>query len=626
MNELMIESKWLEDIQKAVEYVSLIDSNDLLLFVNHLQPSSESIVGRSVYDFVEPAFHELLRDSVVSARATGIPQHFNSYAVNADGERSFYSNWVISLNAKEMDGIVAFIATDITQQFRVEEKLQLSETTLKSVVENSPDTIFVVDRNRILLFASKLEYGFDSSQVLGLRADLFVPEDDLPAAIAAFEEVLESGKVTTYDATIMTPLGPRRFSVRLAPIMNRTVIDRVMLVATHVTESHEAELAQSPLREQLHHAQKMEAIGQLTGGVAHDFNNILLTISGNLELAQADSVNSDRSSVFIQDALDGVRRARDLIQRLLAFSRRQPLSPVAMDIGALVESIHTLLQRTLGENIRVRMDTSSARGRVSRVDRAQLENAILNLALNGRDAMPKGGVLVVSATWINEPDIPEKNAPFGYVRLSVTDTGIGMDEATVAQAIDPFFTTKQVGTGSGLGLSMVYGFVQQSGGFFRISSEQGSGTTVEIDLPCVDEPALPLADIDDGWSAPRGNGELILLVEDEPGVREVMATILERLGYRTLRAESGDAAMTLLGTRNDIELLITDVVMPGVIDGFELANRSRELNPELPIMLVSGHPLDTRVTRDTDQWLDVLLQKPYRTDELARFIRRVLST
>lgn len=173
---------------------------------------------------------------------------------------------------------------------------------------------------------------------------------------------------------------------------------------------------------------------------------------------------------------------------------------------------------------------------------------------------------------------------------------------------------------------MVYGFVQQSGGFFRISSEQGSGTTVEIDLPCVDEPALPLADIDDGWSAPRGNGELILLVEDEPGVREVMATILERLGYRTLRAESGDAAMTLLGTRNDIELLITDVVMPGVIDGFELANRSRELNPELPIMLVSGHPLDTRVTRDTDQWLDVLLQKPYRTDELARFIRRVLST
>lgn len=617
--------RWFKDVEKAVEYVSLIDAEDNLLYVNQLAASPETIAGQSVFDFVDHESHQSLRDSVDAARETGIPQHFNSYAVNTKGERSLYSNWVIVLQGESLENIIAFIATDVTELTRVEEELQISESTLRSLVENSPDTIFVVDRNRTLIFASKLEYGFDSSLVLGLSADLFVAEEDRPAAIEAFEHVLETGSVASYETTIVTPQGPRRFSARMAPINNHGGVDRVMLVATDITERHQAEVTQAYLQEQLQQAQKMEAIGQLTGGIAHDFNNIMLTISGNLELAQLNYDKPEQISSFIEDAHEGVRRARELTQRLLAFSRKQPLSPEAMEISALVNGMYTILCRTLGENTVVRMDTSSASGHASRADRVQLENAILNLALNARDAMPQGGELTVAAAWVPGQEAIGLDAPLGCIRLSVIDNGIGMDEETVAHAIDPFFTTKEVGEGTGLGLSMVYGFVQQSGGELRINSEPAVGTTVEIDLPCVDISLIRTRDFDDDGDVPHGGGELILLVEDDLQVRELTARVLKELGYNTLMAENGQSALEFLRVRDDIEMVITDVVMPGAVDGFELADRCRTLKPGLPIMLVSGHPLDKRVSGPRERWWDALLQKPYRTDELARFVARMLA-
>jgi PAS domain S-box-containing protein len=617
--------QWYSEVEQAVEYVSLIDADDNLLYVNHLNDSLESIAGRPVYEFVEALFHDRLREAVAAARESGIPQHFASYATNAEGERSFYSNWVIALMAQPLAGVVAFIATDVTQQARVEDELQLSESMLKSLVDNSPDTIFVVDQDLKLVFASKLEYGFDSEQVLGLSADLFIAEEDRPIAIAEFERVLKEGIVGAYETVIDTPEGPRRFSARLAPIRNRDSIDRVMIVVTDVTDRHEAALAEARLREQLQHAQKMEAIGQLTGGVAHDFNNILLTISGNLELAQLRLDDRAASDEFIEDALRGVQRARELIQRLQAFSRRQPLTPEVVEIAALLDSMHTLLQRTLGENIEVFIDTAAGSGHASRVDRAQLENAVLNLALNARDAMQGGGKLTVAARWLPSSEVESLDAPHGCIRLCVCDTGSGMSAEIVAQAVDPFFTTKKAGHGSGLGLSMVYGFVQQSGGAFRILSEPGEGTTVEIDLPCVRGEAEPLDEGGLDQAAPGGGGELILVVEDDASVRALTAKVLEGLGYRVLTAEDGRSGLALLKERDDLDLLITDVVMPGGMDGFELADQSSLLRPELPVMLFSGHPLDKGDSGERERWLDQLLQKPYRSDELARFVARVLD-
>ena len=620
-----LDPQWYEEVEQVVEYVSLIDGDDNLLYVNHMSEALETISGHSVYEFVDAPFHDRLREAVTATRQTGIPQHFSSYANNTAGERSFYSNWVIALAAPGMTGVVAFIATDVTQQTRVEEELHISESTLKSLVDNSPDTIFVVDRERTLIYASKLEYGFDSEQVLGLSADLFVADEDLPIAIAEFERVLEQGVVSSYETSIETPDGRRRFSARMAPIRNRGVIDRVMLVVTDVTERHRAELEQEKLREQLQHAQKMEAIGQLTGGVAHDFNNILLTISGNLELGRMRLNDPAAIDNYIEDALRGVQRARDLIKRLQAFSRRQPLTPEVLDVIALVDSMRTLLQRTLGENIDVHFDTDAGGSHACRLERAQLENAILNLALNARDAMPGGGTLSVATRWLPNEAVEELDAAHGCIRLSVRDSGSGMTEETIAHAVEPFFTTKKAGQGSGLGLSMVYGFVQQSGGDFRIQSEPGLGTTVEIDLPCVESGTRPVKEETSDEAAPRGNGELILLVEDEASVRDLTAKVLEEWGYRVLVAEDGQQGLEVLKARDDLNLLLTDVVMPGGIDGFELADQSRLLRPELPVMLVSGHPLDTRVSGEQEQWLQVLLQKPYRSHELARFVARVLE-
>ena len=619
-----IDPQWLADIEGAVEYVSLIDANDKILYVNHANSLPDTISGKSVYEFVEPAYHDLLRHAVAAARENGTPQHYNSYAQNAQGTRSHYSNWVVAMNTPALQDMVAFIATDVTELSRVEEKLQMSDSTLRSLITNSPDTIFIVDRNLTLLYASRFEHGFDSSLVIGLSADLFIPKEEMPIALAAFDKALNSRTVAHYETTIETPTGPRRFSARLAPIENQDQIERVMIVVTDVTEKHAAETEQHRLQEQLLQSQKMEAIGQLTGGISHDFNNLLLTIGGNLELAQSCLNDPAQAELYLKDALAGVQRGRDLNQRLLAFSRRQPLSPEALDVGALAKGMDSLLRRTLGENIRVLIDVLPSQGHVCRIDRAQLENAVLNLALNARDAMPNGGELKIRTKWL-PPQETTSQDPLGITRLTIQDNGTGMSEDTLAQSTEPFFTTKPVGKGSGLGLSMVYGFVKQSGGELRIRSELDKGTTVEIDLPCVEGADQSGAKTEDAFAIPQGNGELILLVEDDHNVRELTVKLLESLGYEALTAEDGTAALAILKKRNDIQLLITDVMMPGAMNGYDLANACSELKPELPVMLVSGHPLEHSTSTQHDRWMSSLLQKPYQTAELAKFVSNKLS-
>jgi PAS domain S-box-containing protein len=383
----------------------------------------------------------------------------------------------------------------------------------------------------------------------------------------------------------------------------------------------------STAEDALRQAQKMETVGQLSGGIAHDFNNLLQIIHGNLSLLQQGiSAEEDKWERAIRNALTGTERAAALTRRLLAFSRRQPLDPRPVDINRLVADMSDLLRRTLGEIVTIELDIGTAAA-VAEVDPNQLENSILNLAINARDAMPEGGVLRISAAMANigadflakHPDAIEGE----YVRLTVADTGEGMDLETLARAIEPFFTTKEVGRGTGLGLSMVYGFIRQSGGYLDLRSELGLGTTVDLYLPPARSPVSEEAEPPRAELV-RGNGETILLCEDDEGVRQFSAEGLVELGYRVLEASDAASALELLRNSIPVDLLFTDVVLPGGMTGADLAREARLLQPGLRVLFTTGYArsaLDDAAFGETA----TVLSKPFSIAELALRVAKVLD-
>jgi signal transduction histidine kinase/DNA-binding response OmpR family regulator len=390
--------------------------------------------------------------------------------------------------------------------------------------------------------------------------------------------------------------------------------------------------ARGKAEEALRQAQKMEAVGQLTGGIAHDFNNLLTVVTGNIDMAGRALAKSGTPDARAQRALDnalkGAERAAALTQRLLAFSRRQPLTPKALDPDRLVSGMSDLLQRALGERVKLEVVTSPGLWRVE-ADPNQLESAILNLAVNARDAMPDGGTLTVETAnaRLDEEYAAEhaEVAPGHYVVIAVNDTGTGMSKETAARVFEPFFTTKEVGKGTGLGLSMVYGFTKQSGGHIKIYSEQGHGTTVKLYLPRLladIEAAEPEADA--GLEVSRSQ-ELILVVEDDDDVRSYTVECLRELGYRVREAHDGEAALRIFERGDEtIDLLFTDVVMPGMT-GRELADRVRQEHPQVKVLFTSGYTRDA-ITHGgrLDDGVE-MISKPFTYTSLARKIADVLD-
>ena len=381
--------------------------------------------------------------------------------------------------------------------------------------------------------------------------------------------------------------------------------------------------------EALRQSQKMEAVGQLTGGIAHDFNNLLQVIIGNLEALQRNlSAESPRLQRAANNAMAGAQRAASLTQRLLAFSRRQPLNPRPVDPNALVGSMSDLLHRTLGETISIETVRGAGVWRVE-VDPTGLEAAILNLAVNARDAMPEGGKLTIETAnaYLDEAYIRTHSeiSPGQYVVLSISDTGHGMDEATVAQAFEPFFTTKPVGQGTGLGLSQVYGFVKQSGGHLKIYSEPGEGTTIKIYLPRRDG-ALAVDPQNSPLIVPEGGAtETILVVEDDTDVREQSVEALGELGYRVLQAPDGPTALRLMQREAHIDLLFTDVVLPGGMTGAQVAAEAREIQHGLKVLFTTGYARNAIVHNGRLDPGVQLITKPYSFADLAAKIRDVLD-
>ncbi|AKU13975.1 PAS/PAC sensor hybrid histidine kinase [Azoarcus sp. CIB] len=501
--------------------------------------------------------------------------------------------------------------------------LRHSEEKLKTIIDSIPALIAYVDRNEVYQFANRGYaewFGLNKEEIVGRTIEsVFGPE--LYPLVRQRLAVVDRGERVSYEYSRKLANGRtvHARSVIVPEMSAQGEVQGYFVLSSDITEQKASQAA-------LIQAQKMEAVGQLTGGLAHDFNNLLTIIIGNLSALQAQAPGASLSE-HLDPALHAARRGAELIKRLLTFSRGQALEPRAVEVGALVQDMAQLLARSLTENVRLHTNQPGAPLHAF-VDAHQLENALLNLALNARDAMPDGGDLTIA---IGERHLDEGPAalaelpPGDYVQIDVTDTGSGIDPELLPRLFEPFFTTKPFGRGSGLGLAMVYGFVRQSGGNIRIRSTPGKGTTVTFVLPRADAPApadenvTPLA-----VRAGRSVSGPVLLVEDEPEVRRIIRLQLTALGHTVIEAADGVEAWLLLEAVSDIAILVTDTIMPGGIGGRELATRTRALRPDMPILMITGYASDNALAGTAE--LDVpVLRKPFEQAALAAALDELLE-
>jgi PAS domain S-box-containing protein len=504
-------------------------------------------------------------------------------------------------------------------------QLRQQEARLRAILDNSVDAILSFDeQGRVQSANQAVErmFGVCEADIIDRPITLLLAERHRSSFEAEIEHHIASGS-TQIARRLREIEGLRRdgaeFPIDLGLRELRLGSRRIFIATMHDATERKA------TEQHLRHAQKMEAVGQLTGGIAHDFNNLLTIILGNAEmlleaLPPSGTTARMQAEMVISAATSGAR----LTQRLLAFARQQALAAIAFDANDLVLRTTNLLQRALGEHIAVKHRLARDLPLVF-ADPSQLENAVVNLAVNARDAMPDGGTLTITTARVHLDDAPAAfgAGPGDYVMLAVSDTGVGMTPQVLGRVFEPFFTTKEVGKGTGLGLSMVYGFITQSRGHVRIDSEVGKGTTVKLYLPLapagVEEATLPA----ESAHVPRGTGT-ILLVEDNAEVRRLTANGLRSLGYEVVEASDGPSALAIIETGRHVDLLFSDVVMPGGMDGRELAMRIRATRPNLPVLLASGFA-ETPAAGATSVPFEIMT-KPFSKRLLAQRVRAALDS
>ncbi|WP_102109881.1 hybrid sensor histidine kinase/response regulator [Oceaniglobus roseus] len=525
---------------------------------------------------------------------------------------------------------------DVTEEMQVRSTLQESERRFTEIVESLPGGVV---RYRVSPEGVS-RYGYISptcADLFGLTVEeiqadpfairsLFSPEDQ---AVFAEHFVTRRDNPHRFDRliTYVTRGGIRRHVHAVSTPARQedgsTLWTSVLLDVTHQVEL-EHELTRS--RELFLHSQKLDAVGQLSGGIAHDFNNLLSVIMGNLELIGEEGV-SDTQNDYLSEATAAARRGSDLTRSLLSFARKAALKPQRLDLNDVLRNINPMLRRTLPATIDLEMALMGGLWAVE-VDRGSAENAVLNLVINARDAMPKGGKLTIETANIRLTDdyVEQRHEtvpPGRYVMVAVTDTGTGIPPGILEQVFEPFFTTKEVGRGTGLGLSSALGFSKQSGGTTRIYSEVGVGTSVKMYFRAVpdaaDRPPLALQ---------PGSGDLerILLVEDEDAVRRVLRSILEREGFRVLEAATGDEGLQLYLEARPVDLVLTDIVMPGKLMGTAMVKEMRKHDPDLRAIFISGYPNEAAIHGNGLQADDVQMMEPVARLDLLRAIRKVLAT
>jgi len=553
------------------------------------------------------------------------------WRVRKDGSH-FWANVVIDPIRSPDGTLVGFakVTRDLTERSAAEEELRRSEERFRLLVQSVTDyAIYMLDREgRVSSWNAGAERfkGYTADEIIGEHFSRFYSEEDRREGIPviALETAHREGRFEAEGWRVRKDGTQFWASVIIDPIRDDAgELVGFAKVTRDLTHKRATE-------EQLRQSQKMEAVGQLTGGLAHDFNNLLTGISGSLEMMQARVAQGRTGELerYFIAAQGAVRRASALTHRLLAFSRRQTLDPKPTNVNRLIAGLDELVRRTVGPSIGVEVVGSSGLWGTL-VDPNQLENAILNLCINARDAMPEGGRLTIETAnrWFDESAARQQDLPVGqYVSVSVTDTGTGMTPDVITKAFDPFFTTKPLGEGTGLGLSMIYGFARQSGGHVRIYSEVGLGTTMRLylprysgDIPVEDEPtfANPIE--------PANDGEVVLVVDDEPTIRMLVAEVLGERGYSVIEASDGASGLRVLESDVRIDLLITDVGLPGGLNGRQVADAARIARPGLKVLFITGYAENAVIGNGRLEAGMFVMTKPFQMDLLANKIRDIIE-
>jgi PAS domain S-box-containing protein len=597
-------------------------------FCDIIQRPPDQIIGRRMQELTDP--EDLTRDDVlfreIAIKGGGFA--LDKRYVRPGGERVWVRNNVSAITGP--DGKVARFLTvseDVTDRRRAREELERlvqertaaladSEGRFRLIVESVADyALYMLDPDGCVTAwnaGAERVKGYGSAEILGQHFRCFYSEEEREAgeperalAIAAAEgrheaegwRVRKDGSRFWASSLIQPILGKDGTLVGFAKITR------------DITERRESSQALEQAREQLFQSQKLEAVGQLTGGVAHDFNNILAVILSGVALIERQVGDNARLRHLLTEIRRAARRGEHVTKQLLSFSRRQPLKPEVVDVAKRLGDMFDLLDRLLGDSIRVEMKVAPD-VRPVEVDASQLELALLNICLNARDAMPRGGTLVISAKNVGET-----------VSIAVADTGIGMAEDVRSRVFEPFFTTKEIGKGSGLGLSQAYGFAQQSGGRIELQSAPGKGTTVTLYLPATG-PAVAAADELGGERKPTHASGTILVIEDDVSLAAVTAALIEDSGYAVKVAHSAAAALDeLKGAKGDgIDAVFSDIVMPGGMNGFELARKIRADRPDMPILLTTGYAGTTTQVAGVE-----ILAKPYDPDRVVTMLAELIA-
>jgi PAS domain S-box-containing protein len=630
-------------VEGAPDVILTLDAEGLVQFANpsanrELGYRQSELIGRPLGPLFEnPVLWEELWRSVVGGQTAMRPVEL--VAGRKDGSRSYLevsaSRW---LSAGHV--FVTAILRDVNERHAAEEELRSLNSTLeRRVAERTRerDQVWQVSRDMLGVAATDGTWisvnpawqqilGWLPQDILGKASDWLMHPDDLQKTRDEFGRLAATEKTFSFENSLRSRAGEYR-------VLSWTAVNAEGLlycVARDITEQRRQQEALAKAEDALRQSQKMEAVGQLTGGLAHDFNNLLTGISGSLELLQMRISQGRYKDVerYISTAKGAANRAAALTHRLLAFSRRQTLDPKATDINRLVAGMKELINNTVGPTIEVKAAEAASLW-TTLVDPNQLENALLNLCINARDAMPNGGQLKIATmncTFDRSAAAEREMRPGDYVGLSVSDTGTGMTEEVIQRAFDPFYTTKPLGQGTGLGLSMIYGFAKQSGGQVRISSKLGAGTTVHLFLPRHDEREMPLDQAADFARAPKAAvGETVLIVDDEPSVRMLVAEVLAELGYTAIEAADGSSALRVLQSDTRIDLLVTDVGLPGGMNGRQLADYGRVARADLKVLFITGYAEKTVVAGEQLEPGMGILTKPFAMDGLAARIRELIS-
>ncbi len=589
--------------------------------------ASTALTNGLYFAYVHDEDRAQVQAAMDRALAGGPPYSHEHRIIRSDGEIRFVIEEAeVVRDAAGRPLRMTGTVQDITERKRAEDALRDREEQLRLITDNLPASIVQVGPDRRYRFVNKMATELlarPASEIVGKKASEIVSAETYEALRPLVDAVL-AGNRQDFQSTLTYPDGSVRQMefVYIPQTGPDQMVNGYFGLGMDISRRH-------ALEEHLRQSQKMEAVGQLTGGIAHDFNNLLAVIMGNLELLLERTGSDAGISKLATRALGATQRGADLTHRLLAFSRRQPLRPVSVDISHLVQGMHDLLARTLGEAIEIELVVAAELWRCE-VDAGQLESAILNLSINARDAMPQGGKLTIETSNAHLDDAyaaaQEEVEPGQYVLLAVSDTGTGMSAEIIAQAFEPFFTTKEVGKGSGLGLSMIHGFVKQSRGHVRIYSELGEGTTMRLYFPrSTADPVSGHGAVAPAVIDTSALGEVVMVVEDDVDVRTVAVSILDELGYEILEAGTAVAALEQIERSRRLDLLITDVVLPGGLGGRDLADKALALKPSLKVLYMSGYTKNAIMHHGRLDEGVQLLTKPFGRADFALKIRQILD-